>query len=202
MVELRPASPADRAALYRICLETADSGADGTHLYRDPLLVGHIYAGPYLEFAPEYTFVLEDGGGVCGYVLGVADTPAFEARLEGEWWPALRAQYPDPVNVPPDERTPDERLTHLIHHPSLHDPVLLAGYPSHLHIDLLPRAQGQGQGRRLLERLFSSLRESGSPGVHLGVGGRNTRAQDFYRHLGFRELRRLPGGSLVMGLRL
>ena len=128
MFDLRPASPADRAALYRICLQTADSGADSTHLYRDPLLVGHIYAGPYLTFAPEHTFVLEDGEGVCGYVLGVADTPAFEARLEREWWPALRARYPDPVNVPPHERTPDERLTHLIHHPPLHDPALLADY--------------------------------------------------------------------------
>ncbi|MEW6423120.1 MAG: GNAT family N-acetyltransferase [Deinococcota bacterium] len=202
MFDLRPASPADRAALYRICLQTADSGADGTHLYRDPLLVGHIYAGPYLAFAPEHTFVLEDGEGVCGYVLGVAETAAFEARLEREWWPALRARYPDPANVRPEERTPDERLMHLIHHPALHAPLLLAEYPAHLHIDLLPRAQGRGQGRRLLDRLFSSLREMGSPGVQLGVGGRNTRAQAFYRHIGFSELRRSPGGSLVMGLKL
>lgn len=200
-ITLRPAVPADRAALYRICLETADSGQDGTHLYRDPLLVGHIYAGPYLTFAPEHASLLEDGEGVGGYVLGVCDTAAFSARLEREWWPALRARYPDPLEVPPEHRTPDERLAHLIHHPAAPDPGLLAEYPSHLHIDLLPRLQGRGQGRRLLEHLFSSLREAGSPGVHLGVGGRNTRAQAFYRHVGFLELSRSPG-ALLMGRRL
>ncbi|GMA14223.1 N-acetyltransferase (plasmid) [Deinococcus metallilatus] len=202
MFEIRLASPADRAALYRICLETADSGADGTHLYQDPLLVGHLYAGPYLEFAPEYVFVLEDDAGVCGYVLGVLDTSTFETRLEHDWRPALRAQYLDPVNVRPQERTPDEGLMHLIHHPPVPDPGVLSEYPSHLHIDLLPRGQGKGQGRQLLERLFSALREAGSPGVHLGVGGRNTRAQSFYRHLGFSELRGFSDGGLILGLKL
>ncbi|WP_102125490.1 GNAT family N-acetyltransferase [Deinococcus planocerae] len=202
MFEIRPASPADRAALYRICLETADSGEDATHLYRDPLLVGHIYAGPYLEFEPDFAFVLEGGDGVCGYVIGAPDTAAFEARLEHGWWPALRRRYPDPADVPPDLRTPDERLAHLLHHPHRANAAVLAGYPSHLHIDLLPRAQGGGHGRQMLECLFAALREAGSPGVHLGVGGRNTRAQGFYRHVGFRELARSPEGSLTLGLRL
>ncbi|MEF2277536.1 GNAT family N-acetyltransferase [Deinococcus sp. YIM 134068] len=202
MFTIRPATPDDRAALYRICLETADSGADATNLYRDPLLVGHIYAGPYLTFAPEFTFVLEDGGGeVCGYVLGVADTAAFEERLEREWWPRLREQDRDSAHLPAQERTPDERLTHLIHHPRRADPAVLAAFPSHLHIDLLPRGQGGGHGRRMMNRLFTALREAGSPGVHLGVGTRNVRAQGFYRHLGFRELAQTNGG-ITMGLRL
>ncbi|WP_216317636.1 GNAT family N-acetyltransferase [Deinococcus aestuarii] len=202
MFALRPASPADRAALYRICLETADSGADATHLYRDPRLVGHIYAGPYLAFEPAFALVLEDGDGVGGYVLGALDTAAFEARLEREWWPALRERYPDPADVPLGARTPDERLAYLLHRPQRADPAVLAEYPSHLHIDLLPRAQGGGHGRRMLERLFAALRGAGSPGVHLGVGGSNTRAQGFYRHVGFQELARAPGGSLTLGLRL
>lgn len=201
MFTLRPATPDDRAALYRICLETADSGEDATNLYRDPLLVGHIYAGPYLTFAPEFAFVLDGGGEVCGYVLGVADTAAFEARLEREWWPRLREQYRESGPISVQERTPDERLTHLIHHPHRADPAVLAAYPSHLHIDLLPRGQGGGHGRRLMDRLFTALREAGSPGVHLGVGTRNVRAQGFYRHLGFRELAQTNGG-ITLGLRL
>ena len=46
---------------------------------------------------------------------------------------------------------------------------VVARYPSHLHIDLLPRAQGQGHGRLLIESLLDLLRAEGSGGVHLGV---------------------------------
>ncbi|MFC4639454.1 GNAT family N-acetyltransferase [Deinococcus hohokamensis] len=201
MAQIRLARPADRAALYRICLETGDSGADATALYDDPELIGHVYAGPYLAHAPDFAFVLEDGDGVCGYVIGALDTAAFNATLEREWWPALRAQYAEPA-VPAGERRRDEVMAHLIHHPPQPDPDVLVTFPSHLHIDLLPRAQGGGHGRRLLTTLFGALHGAGSPGVHLGVGGRNTRAQAFYRHFGFQDLRVLPGGGAVMGWRL
>lgn len=199
--DLRLARPDDRDALYRICLLTADSGEDGTAMYRDPELVGHVYAGPYLAGQPDLTFVLEDAGGVCGYVLGAQDTRAFGAWEEREWWPDLRRRSPDPAGIPAARRSPDERLAFLIHHPSQMPAEVLDRYPSHLHIDLLPRAQGGGNGRRLLEKLFAALREGGSPGVHLGVGIKNVRAQGFYRHLGFTELRRENGGALL-GLRL
>ncbi|CAM3619414.1 GNAT family N-acetyltransferase [Deinococcus frigens] len=202
MFNIRHARPSDRDSLYGICLETADSGDDATHLYRDPLLVGHIYAGPYLAHAPALAFVLEDEEGVCGYVIGALDTREFEATLEREWWPALRAQFPDPSDNPAAERTPDQRLTRLIHHPNTAPQETVETYPSHLHIDLLPRGQGGGNGRRMMTRLFSALREAGSPGVHLGVGGRNARAIRFYRHLGFQELAQGPGGSLELGLKL
>ncbi|PTA66649.1 GNAT family N-acetyltransferase [Deinococcus arcticus] len=200
MVTLRPAREADRAALYRICLETGDSGQDASGLYADPQLLGHIYAGPYLSFAPDCAFVLEDAAGVGGYVLGAPDTAAFEATLAREWWPALQGVYPEPL-TPPEARTPDERLIWLLHHPRRTSQALLERYPAHLHIDLLPRVQGGGRGRALMTTLLHALRVAGSPGVHLGVGERNTRAQGFYRHLGFEELGRSPG-AVTFGLRL
>ncbi|CAM3239642.1 N-acetyltransferase domain-containing protein [Deinococcus saxicola] len=202
MFGIRPAQPSDQGSLYRICLETADSGGDATHIYRDPLLVGHIYAAPYLAYAPAFAFVLEDGKGVCGYVIGALDTREFESELEREWWPHLRAQYADPSAIPAIRRTPDERLARLIHHPNTAPQNILNAYPSHLHIDLLPRGQGGGNGQRMMQRLFTALREAGSPGVHLGVGGSNTRATGFYRHLGFQELAREASGSLLMGVKL
>ena len=78
---------------------------------------------------------------------------------------------------------------------------MVAAYPSHLHVDLLPAAQGGGDGRRLLETLFDALRAAGSTGVHLGVARDNARAVGFYRHLGFTELDGDDGG-LTLGLRL
>ena len=68
------------------------------------------------------------------------------------------------------------------------DPAILASHPSHLHIDLLPQAQSQGWGRRLLGAELEAFRRDGSPGVHWGVSTRNERAIRFYQHLGCQEL--------------
>ena len=68
-------------------------------------------------------------------------------------------------------------------------------YPSHLHIDLLERAQGHGYGRRMMEMVMDKLRRRGSPGAHLGVSTLNASALAFYLHLGFRELTRVGSGS-------
>ncbi len=182
---LRPYDAADLRDLYRVCLLTGDSGADASHLYTDPDLIGHIWAAPYPVADPSLTFVVDDDDGVAGYVVGTADTVAFDAWLEEHWWPPLRARYP----LPPDEDTPDARLVARLHHPPPSDPPV--GYPAHLHIDLLPRVQGRGFGRRLIDTLCAALAERGVPGVHLGVGARNQRARAFYPHLGFGEVR--PG---------
>ena len=74
----------------------------------------------------------------------------------------LRARYLDP----PDDcdLTPDLWLHRYIHHPPVPPPEVLAEYPAHLHVNLLPRAQGQGAGRHLLETLFGRVdRRTGDP---------------------------------------
>lgn len=77
-----------------MCLETGDSGADGTHLYPDdPLALGHRYTGPYVTLQPDLAFVLEDDEGVCGYTLAALDTHAFYERMTAEWLPPLQAKH-------------------------------------------------------------------------------------------------------------
>lgn len=193
---IRPATEADQLALYDVCLRTGAEGADATDVYRDPQLLGHIYVGPYLALEPGLAFVLDDGA-PAGYVLGAHDTAQFDLRCEREWWPPLRAQYPDPPAG--REWTPDERLQHRIHHPPRLDTALLAEYPAHLHIDLLPRAQGKGNGRALITQLLDRLHADGTPGVHLVTGVDNRRAIAFYDRIGFRTLQ-TPLGAVVMGM--
>lgn len=183
--KIRKYQPGDERVLYDICLLTGDSGADASALYRDPRLLGEVYVGPYLRYAPSHAFVAADDEGVAGYVLGVPDTPAFEAECERSWWPALRARYP--LSSYPSE-TPDGRIVRLIHKPPTASPDVVERYPAHLHIDLLPRIQGQGDGRRLLTVLLDSLASAGAGGVHLGVGLSNQRAIGFYRRMGFTEV--------------
>ena len=169
-MRIRRAVAGDRDAIYDVCLRTGDAGGDASGLYLEPDLLGDVWAGPYLLLRPHLAFVAEDDAGVAGYVVGAEDTAAFESACEVHWWPARRARYPDP----PDDRrlTPDELLHRHVHHPPSPPPDVLAEFPAHLHVNLLPRAQGHGAGRRLLETLFDAL--PGVPGIHLGVAAATT----------------------------
>ncbi len=191
--------PSDRDALYAVCLRTGDSGEDATDLYADGDLLGHVYLGAYLALEPELARVLRraDGAAV-GYCVATASTLDFERRCEESWWPALRARYAAPAA---EDESPDARLLRTIHHPPRSGASWLAQYPAHLHIDLLPEAQGGGSGRHVLDAVLDAVAETGAPGIHLGVGGRNVRAIGFYEHLGFRTLEHQPWG-LTMGMRL
>jgi ribosomal protein S18 acetylase RimI-like enzyme len=88
---------------------------------------------------------------------------------------------------------PERYALYDIHHPLATDPGLARRYPSHVHINLLPRMQGRGLGRQLIAALRSRLRSHGSAGAHLLVGRANLRAAGFYRHIGFAEL---PGTTV------
>lgn len=196
MSDIRPAGLHDLPGTYRVCLLTADAGADGSALCENPDLLGHIYVGPYLVGSPDLAFVIADELGVAGYVLGAADTREFEQWQEREWWPALRKQYPATAGASLD----DELIAHL-HTPVTSPAAVVENHPAHLHIDLLPRVQGTGAGRAMMETLFAALRARGVTGVHLDVGEDNHNAIAFYRHLGFRELAR-GTDSIFMGMDL
>ncbi|QSB17260.1 GNAT family N-acetyltransferase [Natronosporangium hydrolyticum] len=185
---MRRYQPSDHEALYDICRRTGDRGGDATQLYADPRLLGHVYVGPYLALAPQWAFVLDDGAGApAGYAVGVPDTAGFAAACEQHWWPPLRRRYPAPTG-PADRHTPDQRLARLIHDPPTAPDWVLARYPAHLHINLLPPAQGQGRGRALIGTLLPALAQAGAAGIYLGVAVDNHRAIGFYRRVGFESL--------------
>ncbi len=201
---IRPYEPGDLGAVYAVCLQTGDSGEDATGLYQDGDLLGHLYVGPYVSLEPALAFVLEDERGVCGYALGALDTAGFFRRVHEEWLPPLQARYSRPSGQR-DARSRDEQLISELYDYDMALPADLESYPSHQHIDLLQHAQGRGQGTRMMESALAALAEEGSPGVHLGVGVRNVRAQGFYRKLGFSELTPASDawpGTIVMGKRL
>lgn len=181
---IRPFDSADLDALYRICLRTGAAGGDATDLVNDGRLIGEIWAAPYALLEPDLAFVLEDTNGeVVGYVLGSLDAVGFEDRCESEWWPAVRHRH---VLVENGDRI-DDLLIALIHNRPQPRHDLVTEFPSELHIDLLPEAQGRGHGRRMIETLLAALADLGSLGVHLGVSAENLNAIGFYRALGFVE---------------
>jgi ribosomal protein S18 acetylase RimI-like enzyme len=200
---LRPAAPADMPAFRRVCLLTGDAGDDASHLHDDPDLVGDFFAVPYAVLEPEHAFAVEGRAGVAGYVLGALDSRAFYQRMAREWLPRLRARAADPG---PDETRwrGSDWVRRLVHHPPFALPPVLAPFPAHGHIDLLPEAQGRGVGRGAFAFLMHRLAAAGSPGMHLQVHPQNHRAQRFYRALGFVSLvsDELPVDTHFMGRRL
>lgn len=184
MTDIRAFEPGDLDACYAISLATGFEGGDASHLYRDPKIMGHIYVAPYVLLEPSHAFVVEDGDGVAGFAVGTMDTVAWEERLEREWWPTLRGRYADPVDIPADRRTPDQRRAHMLHHPAKTPAAVTATYPAHLHMNLLPRTQRRGVGSRLMHAWLQ--RAAGN--VHVGVNRANTRAVGFWAASGFQEL--------------
>jgi ribosomal protein S18 acetylase RimI-like enzyme len=192
--KIRAYHPADLTAIYRICLQTGDYGKDASSLYKDPDLLGHMFAAPYAVLEPELCFILTRTGQPCGYILGTADSAMFASRCEREWFPPLRERYPLPGE---HDTSPDDWIIRIIHQ-GMGGREDLNGYPAHLHIDLLPEAQGQGWGRQLMETFTSQLQRMGVPGVHLGVSKENQGAVVFYERVGFSILKD-AGTYLIYG---
>ena len=192
---IRSYKSADTSAAYEICLKTGNSGQDATHLFSDPLVLGHIYVGPYMEFEPQSVFILEDDQGPCGYIMGVLDSQTYYQWMHSEWLPKIRVDYKKPTGNP-DTWDETEKITNLLFHPV--SQRLLPDFPSHLHIDLLSRAQGKGQGKLMMDRFIDYLRYNKIPGVHLELSSKNDRAFNFYRKYGMQELDR-DNESIIMG---
>ncbi|WP_368744389.1 GNAT family N-acetyltransferase [Desertibaculum subflavum] len=198
-MKIRPYQPDDLEALYAISLATGNAGADASHLYSDRRMMGHIYSAPYASLEPGLTRVVEDRAGVAGFVVGAVDTEAWEAKLEREWWPALRRRYAAPPAADAARRTPDQRRAFMIHHPARTPSAVTREYPAHAHMNLLPRLQGRGMGSRLFNDWIGIAVESGAQAVHVAVNRDNVGAVRFWRKLGFVDLNldELPPGRTI-----
>lgn len=194
VMRIRPYEPRDRADVIDICIRTGDNGQDATGLHSSDELLADIYALPYVDHEPELAFVVDDGDRAVGYVLGAADTRAFAEWFSAEWWPTVAGKYSSNGVL-------ERAIIVSAENPERMLIAAVDDYPAHLHIDLLPEAQGQGLGRQLIEMLAATLRERGIPGLHLVVGAGNANAQAFYRRVGFTELASDAGG-VMMGIKL
>lgn len=185
MIALRPFRPGDEDGVAAVCLRTADAGADATGVLEDDGLWALVFALPYGARHPDLAFVVaDDDDRVIGYVVATDDTDAFEAWFRDVWWPTVRAERPRAAAAGP-------RQERLLAYADARGPGVepyARTYPAHLHIDLLPEAQGQGWGRALIARLLDTLRSRGVTGLHLVASAENAGAAAFYTRLGFTPL--------------
>ncbi len=188
MALIRPATEADQERLYQVVVKTGQAGNDATPLYKDPKMLGHIYTAPYVVLAPELVFTAEVNGRVVGYVCGVADSRAFEAKLEDKWWPGLRERYPAPDVSRQASWTADELRAAWIHNPVPTPDYVVDRFPAHMHMNLMPNSRGSGLGRRLFDTWLEAAQACGVGPVHIGADPKNAGGMAFWRAMGFERL--------------
>ncbi|HWG26523.1 MAG TPA: GNAT family N-acetyltransferase [Actinospica sp.] len=194
MFAVRPYQDSDEAAMRDICMRTGNAGGDARGLYRDQDLISDIFAIPYAVLEPEFAFVADDGGRAVGYIVGTPDTARFIERFREQWLPRVADLHIQPSEQDDFDADPDGWMAALLHNPERMLKPGLAAYPAHLHIDLLPQAQGKGAGRALMNMFLAALNAAGAEAVHLSMATSNTGARAFYDRMGFTEIR-LPDQS-------
>ena len=168
---IRPYQPRDRERLRAICLATASPRVYENRRLREWILL--MYNDYYTAREPAHCFVAVDGTDTpLGYILCAPDYGRYRRRFL-------------PYLLPIARRSGAAARRWLLH-PG--ERTYAGDYPAHLHIDLLPEAQRQGLGRRLMDTLIVHLQALGVPGLMLGCALDNAGANAFYAACGFRRL--------------
>ncbi|KAL7820669.1 hypothetical protein V8C26DRAFT_392942 [Trichoderma gracile] len=205
MAFIRQYKPSDFDGMAHICRETLNPALSSSAPGRR--LAPYVWTHQYTHLSPTTCFVLDDGAGrPVGYCIGCPDIPAFVADYDSYVKNVLdvSSEVTRPADLEAKEplfladgSVNEVVLARLAYNPRLllvdGNEDLLAEYKATMHIDLLPEVQGQGWGRKLIERFVGSVKGvrrmrdgSESRGVWIGVAGDNGKVVPFYERVGFR----------------
>lgn len=184
--------PSDRDAVRYICCETGYLGEPIDPYFGDREVFADFVTAYYTDVDPSWSFVVDDGGGVIGYLTGCADSREYGIAVRKIWRRiGLKALARGVLLRPSTAPTAWRMLADL----AMERPVVGwygEPYRGHLHINLLPEARGRGAGRQLIEAFTEALRTAGVPGVFLETSCENTRAVGFFRAMGFEPVDSWP----------
>lgn len=191
-VHIRPCRLTDAADLISICIDTADSGRGARGRLTDDEILPYIYALPYVSYAPSWSFVVDTGSRISGYIVGVPDVASFVNWWRDHWVPVLRERFGGTELWPEGER---ELLERGLNPDSMWSD-LRRTYEAEFHIDLLSDVQGRGLGTQLLGRFTEAVTtRSHAHGIAIGVDADNSRAIGFYAKNGLEVLREDRGSD-------
>ncbi|XP_075355441.1 protein O-GlcNAcase-like [Mycteria americana] len=186
---LRPLLPLDKGELYQMCQESLDCDPKVAEiLAAHPDLLGDRLLGSFLSLSPEYTFVLEDEGGLCGYAAGALCAEGFLQQRNSSWLPAIRHKYPRDLGAGAPALGQDaleEALLFFHTEPPAVPLPVLRRFPSLVQLGMAPRVLDVGASRSLAICLLSALRANGSRGVFCQVSAADRQQLSFYSKLGF-----------------
>ncbi|XP_071311883.1 protein O-GlcNAcase-like isoform X12 [Agelaius tricolor] len=186
---LRPLLPLDKGELYRMCRESLDCDPKVAEiLVAHPDLLGDRLLGSFLSLSPEYTFVLEDEDGPCGYAAGALHAEGFLQQRDSSWLPAIRHKYPPELGTGGaalGQDTLEEAVLFFHAEPLAVPQPVLRRFPSLVQLGTAPRVLDVGASRSLALCLLSALRANGSRGVFCQVSDSDRQQLSFYSKLGF-----------------
>lgn len=184
MATIRPIRESDRENLRTVCHKTATA----PNYLRSKDLVCYLYCDSYIDHEAEHCFALvDDDDEAVGYILCAPNQAKFEEEYEPYRLKAKKISFIDAV-----AQTIENKMFKR----------LFQEYPAHLHIDILPEYQGNGNGTALMRTLEKHLVEIGVKAVRLSVGANNRRAHKFYEKNGYTRLAVVPGSAIVYGKKL
>ena len=191
MLTVRSYRPADRAAVRRICADTAAWGRPFEELFPDRELAADAFVSGFTDFEPESCFVAEESGGVVGYAAGALDARRERRVFLRRVLPKLvlrglaRCHWLRPrawrlalagLRMAPARRRALAAVT--------------ADYPATCHLNLDARFRGKGTGSALLAAFLDYARAHGVRGVHVSAASED--GKRFFARHGFAVIARHP----------
>lgn len=191
-ISIRPYRPTDEPAIIEITFKTGLVGEDltGRGYCDDARLWYLIFIGYYTSYEPENFFVATESetGKVIGFICGTPDTLKQEIRFREKMIPRIGLHFFGYTSwrYPRTFKTVFGLLRFYISdREDAGDERVIAKYPAHLHINLLPGFQSQGTGTRLMKHFEAHMWDLGIQGLHLGTTNKNLKAVPFYQKMGF-----------------
>lgn len=183
MYTIRKYKPEDKERLRFICKETTwdDNKTDENKL--DSVAV--IYNDYFTEYEPENIFVAVNEDDIpVGYVICSSNFSLFREKMLGDIRSRVKNTYAPSL---------------LMLYASLIS-VMTAPKPyrTHLHIDILPEAQRQGLGTKLIDALCGHLRSRGIKNVSVMTISTASMGYKFYTKYGFRTVRKITPSRISM----
>ncbi|NWS03582.1 OGA GlcNAcase, partial [Motacilla alba] len=178
---LRPLLPLDKLGSEEEGCSEVSQGLEA-QLSHAPALPGRLL-GSFLSLSPEYTFVLEDEGGPCGYAAGALHAEGFLQQRDSSWLPAIRHKYPPELGTGGPALGQEAVLFFHAEPLAVPQPVLRR-FPSLVQLGTAPRVLDVGASRSLALCLLSALRANGSRGVFCQVRDADRQQLSFYSKLG------------------
>jgi len=173
MYSIRKYLPSDKERLRHICKETTgeENKKNAALLESIPI----IFNDYFTENEPDNVFVAVNEENIAvGYVICSTDILLFRKKMLSEYSKRVRKTYPASL---------------FMHYASVAAVLITKKqYRTHLHIDILPEAQRQGLGTKLIDALCSHLKTKGIKNVSVLTISRKSMGYKFYKKYGFRQV--------------